>query len=270
MSHEHAAGEPADHWDNSSAYDAYMGRWSRLVAEQFLDWLRAPAGGRWLDVGCGTGVLAHTILTRAEPRAILGLDRSERFVAAARERVADPRARFEVADAQALAVESGAYEAVVSGLVLNFIPRPERAAAHMVRAAADGGTVGAYVWDYAGKMQMLRHFFNAAAALDPAAYDLDEGRRFPLGRPEPLRQLFEAAGLRQVEVRGIEIAMDFRDFDDFWNPFLAGQGPAPAYVVSLESERQAALRERLRQSLPTAIDGSIPLAARAWAVKGVR
>ena len=132
------------------------------------------------------------------------------------------------------------------------------------------GIVAAYVWDYAGKMQLMRHFWNAAAALDPAAYDLDEGRRFPICHPEPLRELFQGAGLHQVEVRPIDIATDFQDFDDYWSPFLGGQGPAPGYAQSLSDERRAALRERIRAGLPFALDGSIPLVARAWAVRGVR
>ena len=140
----------------------------------------------------------------------------------------------------------------------------------MARAAKPGSVVAAYVWDYAGKMQLMRHFWNAAAALDPAAYDLDEGRRFPICQPEPLRELFQSAGLRHVEVRPIDIATDFQDFDDYWSPFLGGQGPAPGYAQSLSDERRAALRERIRAGLPFALDGSIPLVARAWAVRGFR
>ncbi|MBF8283654.1 MAG: methyltransferase, partial [Anaerolineales bacterium] len=142
--------------------------------------------------------------------------------------------------------------------------------AEMARAAKPESVVAAYVWDYAGKMQMMRHFWNAAAALDPAARDLDEGRRFPICQPEPLRELFQNAGLREVEVRPIDIAADFRDFDDYWSPFLGGQGPAPGYAMSLSDERRAALRERIRAGLPFALDGSIPLVARAWAVRGFR
>jgi hypothetical protein len=130
--------------------------------------------------------------------------------------------------------------------------------------------VAAYVWDYAGKMQLMRHFWNAAAALDPAAGDLDEGRRFPLCQPGPLQALFAGAGLRDVGVQPVDIATDFRDFDDYWAPFLGGQGPAPGYAMSLSGERREALRQRLRQSLPLALDGSIPMVARAWAVRGTR
>ena len=146
----------------------------------------------------------------------------------------------------------------------------QRAAAEMVRVVKPQGVVAAYVWDYAGKMQLMRHFWNAAAALDPLAYDLDEGRRFPLCQPDPLRELFQQAGLGGVEVRPIDIATDFRDFDDFWSPFLGGQGPAAGYAMSLSEDGRLALRERLRSGLPFALDGSIPLVARAWAVRGTR
>ena len=158
---------------------------------------------------------------------------------------------------------------MVSGLVLNFLPEPQLAVAEMLRVARRNGTVAAYVWDYAGKMQLMRYFWDAAAALDPAAHDLDEGRRFPICLPSPLAKLFIDAGLQNVEVRGIDIATNFRDFDDYWSPFLGGQGPAPSYAMSLSEEGRDALRERIRSSLPIAQNGSIPLVARAWAVRGV-
>jgi len=257
-------------WAGGATYEAYVGRWSRLVAREFLNWLNVPARSRWLDVGCGTGALCQTILDLAAPISVKGIDRSDSYVAFAREQVRDERAQFKVGDAQALPVEPGTYDAVVSGLALNFIPQPQQAVAEMARAAKPTSVVAAYVWDYAGKMQLMRHFWNAAAALDPAAYDLDEGRRFPICQPDPLRELFQSAGLRDVQVRPIDIATDFQDFDDYWSPFLGGQGPAPSYAKSLSDEQRAALRERIRAGLPFALDGSIPLVARAWAVRGVR
>lgn len=264
------AAQPPSLWANGAAYEGYVGRWSRLAAREFIGWLAVPASGHWLDVGCGTGALSQTILAQAEPRAVKGIDRSEGFLAVARAQVTDARAQFEVGDAMSLPVETAAYDAVVSGLMLNFVPQPPVAVAELARAARPGGSVAVYVWDYASKMQFMRHFWNAAAALDPAAHDLDEGWRSPLCRPEPLRQLFEGAVLADVAVRPIDIDTDFRDFDDFWNPFLAGQGPAPSYTMSLGEDHRAALRERLRAALPTAIDGSIPLVARVWAVRGTK
>jgi len=257
-------------WASGAAYEPFVGRWSRLVAREFLDWLTIPAGSRWVDVGCGTGALSETILHTAAPSEIKGIDRSDGYVAFAQERVRDPRARFEVGDAQALPLETATYDAIVSGLVLNFIPQPQLAVAEMARVARAGGRVAAYVWDYAGKMQFMRHFWNAAAALDPAAFDLDEGRRFPICQPEPLAELFRNAGLKDVAVRPIDIPTDFQDFDDYWSPFLGGQGPAPGYAMSLNEDRRAALRERIRAGLPFAVDGSIPLVARVWAVRGIR
>jgi len=142
--------------------------------------------------------------------------------------------------------------------------------AEMARAVRKNGIVALYVWDYAGKMQLMRHFWNAAAALDSAAHDLDEGRRFPICNPDSLSNLFRDAGLLQIETRPIDISTDFNDFDDYWTPILGGQGPAPGYAMSLSEERRAQLRDRIYNSLPFALDGSIPLVARAWAIKGVK
>jgi SAM-dependent methyltransferase len=262
--------KPKVTWSSGDKYEPYVGRWSRLVAREFLNWLAIPTGSQWLDVGCGTGALSQTILQVAEPATIKGVDRSEGFVAFAREHTQDSRVQFEVGDAESLTHVSGTFDAVVSGLVLNFIPHPERALAEMTRVTRPGGMAAVYVWDYADRMQMIRHFFDAAAALDPDAAELDEGRRFLLCQPDALSQLFEAAGLHDVEVRPIEVPTVFRDFDDYWSPFLGGQGPAPGYAMSLSEERRAALREQIRAGLPFASDGSIPLVARAWAVRGIR
>ena len=260
----------SDIWASGAAYEPYVGRWSRLLAQEFLDWLALPANSTWLDIGCGTGALSRTILQVAAPCGVTGIDRSADHIAYLRSQIDDRRARFAVGDAQALPVETSSYDAVVSGLVLNFIPQPRQAVHEMVRAARSGGVVAVYVWDYAGKMQLMRHFWNAAAALDPAASDLDEGRRFPICQSAPLEELFRQAGLRQVAARPIDISTDFQDFDDYWMPFLGGQGPAPGYAMSLSEERRAALRDRIRNALPFALDGSIPLVARAWAVRGAK
>jgi SAM-dependent methyltransferase len=264
----HVGGSEA--WDSGEAYEAYVGRWGRLVARRLIGWLGVEPGARWLDVGCGTGALAETILTLTAPAEVVGVDRSPAYVAFARDRVGDARVRFEVGDAQALREAPASFDAVVSGLVLNFVPDPERAVSEMARVARPGGTVAAYVWDYAEGMQMMRRFWDAAGALDPRARELDEGRRFPLCRPGPLADLFGTAGLRGVEVRAIEVPTVFRDFDDYWSPFLGGQGPAPGYATSLSEEHRSTLRERVRASLPTNSEGGHRLIARAWAARGVR
>jgi SAM-dependent methyltransferase len=201
---------------------------------------------------------------------VKGIDRSEGYAEFARDKINHSQAEFEVGDAQALPVESEMYDVAVSGLVLNFVPQPDQMLAEMRRAVGQKGVVALYVWDYAGKMQLMRHFWNAASALDPAAQALDEGRRFPICSPDALTKLFQDAGLAEIETRPIDISTDFKDFDDYWAPFLGGQGPAPGYAMSLSEERRAQLRERLYNSLPFALDGSIPLVARAWAVRGVK
>jgi SAM-dependent methyltransferase len=259
-----------DVWSVGAAYEAYVGRWSARVAREFVRWLAVPPGRSWLDVGCGTGALAAAVVAAAEPARIVGVDPSPTFLDDARIRVADARAEFVVGDALSLPLPDGACDAVVSGLALNFVPEPDRAVAEFARVARPGGVVAAYVWDYAGGMAMLRHFWDAAAALDPTAADLDEGRRFPLCRPDVLRGLWTDAGLDRVTVEAVDVATTFADFDDFWTPFLGGQGPAPGYVATLTASRRDDLRDLLRSRLPAGPDGGIALTARAWAVRGER
>jgi SAM-dependent methyltransferase len=256
-------------WDSGQAYEQYVGRWSRRVAEAFLDWLEVPAGRSWLDVGCGTGALSATILQRMRPGRVLGLDSSADFLAHARKQAQHRRAGFDLGDAQALPFGDGQFDAAVSGLVLNFVADPKRMVAEMRRVVRPGGTVALYVWDYAGEMQLMRRFWDAASALDPAARSLDEGIRFPICAPAPLADLFDQAGLAAVATRAIDVGTSFRDFDDFWSPFQGGQGPAPGYCRSLAEARRDQLRDHLRETLPTQPDGRIELVARAWAVRGV-
>lgn len=257
-------------WASGGAYEPYVGRWSRLVAREFVEWLAIPPAAWWLDVGCGTGALTETILARSNPAQVDGIDPAEGYLAVAREQVRDPRVRFEAGDARRLSAASKNYDAVVSALVLNFIPDVAAGMAEMARVVRPGGTVAGYVWDYAGKMELMRYFWDAAVALKPEDRERDEGRRFPLCRPDRLQGLFEGAGFRNVEVRSIDVSTRFRDFDDYWTPFLGGQFPAPDYAMALDEAARAALREHIRARLPIAADGSIALVARAWAVRGTR
>jgi SAM-dependent methyltransferase len=257
-----------DRWAGAAEYEAYIGRWSRPVAATFLDWLSIAPGQRWVDVGCGTGALCGAILERTNPVSVVGVDPSADFVELARRRVADLRARFAVAFAVDLPLEAGSADVIVSGLVLNFVPDLAAALAEMRRVDLPGGTIAGYVWDLAGRMDIIRTFWDAAIALDPAAREKDEGARFPLCAPDPLRGAFEDAGLTEVSVRSIDVPTVFRDFDDYWTPFLGGVGPAPAYLVELDEASRTALRERLRATLPIQPDGTVHLIARAWAVRG--
>ena len=234
----------SDVWASGAAYEAYVGRWSRRVADEFLGWIAVPAGGGWLDVGCGTGELTRVILDRCQPAAVTGVDPSHPFLALAVERTTDHRAEFRAGDAQALPFEDSRFDACVSGLVLNFVPEPQRSVSEMARVTRGGGTVAAYVWDYAGEMEMIRYFFDAAVVLDPAAAEVDEGSRFPVCSPDGLAALFTSAGLRGVATRAIDTPTHFRDFDNYWTPFLAGTGVAPAYDMSLSEPERAAARAR--------------------------
>jgi SAM-dependent methyltransferase len=257
----------SDTWERGDPYEHYVGRWSRRVSPLFLSWLGIPAGRRWLDVGCGTGALCEAILDHASPSALTGVEPSEGFRRTASERLAG-RAGFHRGGATEIPLDDGSVDVVVSGLVLNFVPDPRAALTEMARVTARGGTIAAYVWDYAGKMELMRVFRNAAVALDPGAAKMDEGIRFPLCRPEPLAVLFAGAGLNRVAVTAIDVPTRFASFEDYWQPFLGGQGPAPAYAMSLEETARARLRDRIRQRLPIEPDGSIPLTARAWAARG--
>lgn len=263
-------GSSQDQWARGDGYEPYVGRWSRLVAAEFLKWLEAPPHAAWLDVGCGTGALSQSILSGLGPISVMAVDRSARYAHFARQQTADGRARFAVADARRLPIAANLVDAAVSGLVLNFVPEPLEMLLEMRRATRDDGYVALYVWDYAGKMQLMRSFWDAAAALDPAARELDEGRRFLLCNPDALRDLFKAAAFSDVQSRPIDVDTHFRDFDDYWRPFLGGQGPAPNYAMSLDTKARARLREKIRGALPTSVDGSIRLVARAWAIKGIK
>lgn len=231
----------ADAWERGDPYEQYVGRWSRQVAPLFLNWLDVPAGRRWLDVGCGTGALCAAILDACSASSLVGVDPSDGFLESARRQLAG-RARLHCASATALFLGNASVDVVVSGLVLNFIADQAGALAEMARVTGPGGVIGAYVWDYAGKMELMRYFWDAAVSLDAGATSMDEGVRFPLCRPEALAELFAGAGLGQIEVTAIEIPTPFASFDDYWRPFLGGQGPAPAYAMSLDEAARVRLR----------------------------
>jgi SAM-dependent methyltransferase len=258
----------SDSWASGESYQRYVGRWSGLVAHEFVSWLDAASQKHWLDIGCGTGSLSRAILDITSPAAVQGVDPSESHISFAQRTIGDARVAFSVGSAGRLQFPRGSFDFVVSGLVLNFLTEPEHALAEMRRLARKDAVIGAYVWDYADKMELMRYFWDAAVSLDKAATPLDESSRFPLCRPEPLRETFVAAGLQNIDVRSIDVPTRFDNFRDYWLPFLGGQGPAPGYAMSLTEEKRNRLRDRIRSTLPVAEDGSINLLARAWAIKG--
>jgi SAM-dependent methyltransferase len=259
-----------DRWTSGSHYDQWMGRWSRLVAQEFLKWLNLPAGLRWLDVCCGSGVITEAIVQASAPATIVGVDVSAEQIEFARQHRARPNVTFEVADAMALPFADSSFDVAVCGLGLNYIPEPGRGLAEFCRVIRPGGTVAVYVWDYAHGARFLREFWDAAIALDSKAADFDQARRFPMCTPEGLRGLFKQAKLEDLNVHALDVVTRFASFDDYWDPLLTGQGSAPNYLAMRGTKIQAAIRERLKAALPASPQGGIELPARAWAVRARR
>jgi SAM-dependent methyltransferase len=257
-----------DGWVAGSNYEDFMGRWSRRLAVRFVSWLRIPHGVHWLDVGCGTGALTSAICSHADPASVLGCDPAEPFIEYARSQSGDVRASFVIAGVGDLPSRADGFGSVTSLLALNFFSDAVAAVREMRSRTVARGVVSACVWDYAGRMDLLRHFWDAAAAVDPTARELDEGERFPLCRPEALAELFSTAGLGDVRCEAIEVPTEFASFEDYWRSFLGGTGPAPSYVASLDTEHRTRLARKLEQALRERPDGTIALAARAWAVRG--
>jgi SAM-dependent methyltransferase len=256
-----------DAWAAGPSYEYYMGRWSRLIASVFLNWLAPRPGLNWLEIGCGTGALSETILAQGAPAILYAIDPSPDFVGFARRKLPDPRVVFQIGDALDLPAFPQKIDVVASGLALNFIQDPSTALKAMRHSLSPHGILAFYVWDYGGKMEMLSYFWESVKALDPDARSQDEGLRFPICQPDALAQLCEQAGLHNIEITGLEATMQFPDFNDFWSPFLGGAGPAPAYVARLDESRRKALEDHLRTSLPIRADGALHLAARSWAVR---
>ena len=257
-----------DSWQSGDPYEYYMGRWSKLVADQFVDWLSPNPGLHWLDVGCGAGALSTSVINRHHPATVIAIDQSEDFVRSAQQRLGS-KASCKVGNAMSIPLEDASVNIAVSGLVLNFIQEPEKALAEMKRVTSKSGTVAVYIWDYAGKMEFLKHFWDTVVELNPGASNFHEGYRFANSNAEQLIDIFNRVGFSEVEAAPLEIVTHFIDFNDYWKPFIGSQGPAPTYVSKLKDLERNKLREALAQKLPVKEDGSILLSARAWATKGI-
>jgi ubiquinone/menaquinone biosynthesis C-methylase UbiE len=259
-----------DRWTSGAHYDRWMGRWSGLVAEEFLKWLDMPAGLRWIDVCCGSGVITEAIVERNAPTGVAGVDVSADQINFARQHRAHPGVTFEAADAMALPFPDASFDVAVSGLGLNYIPSPVRGLEEFRRVTRPGGIISVYVWDYAQGARFLREFWDAAVAIDSEAATFDQARRFPMCTQEGLRSLFEQAKLEDLTLGTLDVVTRFSSFDDYWEPLLTGQGSAPNYLAPRDKNIQAAIRERLRTALPANALGAIELPARAWAIRGRR
>jgi SAM-dependent methyltransferase len=254
-------------WNDAAGYESYVGHWSRAVAPRFLAWLALPTRLRWLDVACGTAALTSAILARCEPEEVVGLDASADYLASARESCQEPRVRFVVGDANVLSFPSTSFDVSVSGLALNFIAF-DRALAEQHRVVRSGGTIAAYVWDYAGEYEFARRFWDAALSIDPRAASYDPGRKATICREQNLYQALVAAGCTAVETCVFDHSGEFPSREAYWHAFDGRQGSTFDYLSQLTGEQRLRLQASLLATMSP--QGPVKLKIRALAVKGFR
>jgi ubiquinone/menaquinone biosynthesis C-methylase UbiE len=256
--------EAALTFDDSAAYERFMGRWSRAVAPVFLNWLGARRRASWLDVGCGTGILAEALLELCGPASVHAVDCAPAQIKAAARGPAAGRAVFQVADACKLPFPDASFDVVASALVINFIADRARAVAEMRRVACAGGWAGAFVWDFAEELspsgplrRAMRRF-----GVDVPAIPGTEASRL-----EALRALFHVAGLEQIETRTIDVCLAYADFPDFWQAQTPGYAPTTKVIAAMKDSERARLKRAVQSALPRGPNGSIEYCARANAIK---
>lgn len=241
-----------------ASYDAFMGRYSRPLADRFADAVGVRYGDTAVDVGCGPGALTGVLVTRLGDDAVCASDPTPGFVTECAAR--HPGVRVELGRAESLPFETGRFDHAMAQLVLHFVSDPAQAAREMMRVVRQGGTVSACVWDFDEGMEMLRCFWDAAQQIDPEAPD--EARTLRFGRPGEIAGLFESVGMIDVAESALRVSASYTGFDELWNGFLAGVGPAGAYCVSLTEPDRGRLRSALFDRLG-APAGPITLGAMA-------
>jgi SAM-dependent methyltransferase len=251
-------------FNDGTAYEGYMGTWSRLAGETFLRWLAPPSGWRWLDVGCGNGAFTEMLVERCAPASVAGIDPSEAQLAYARTRPALRTAQFRQGDAMALPLADGACDAAVMALVIFFVPEPARGVAEMARVVRPGGSVAAYAWDMVGGGFPYGALHDEMRAMD-VAVPVPPSR--DASRIEALRDLWTGAGLDDVDTREITVQRTFADFEDYWTTILGGPSVG-RQLAAMTPEAIARLKARMRTRLPTDAAGRITYRASANAVKG--
>jgi len=258
------------HASDGAAYEVWLGRWASRLAKVFLDFVDFPETGELLDVGCGTGALAFAMARRWPARHVLGVDLAAPFISYAQSRRTGNQPTFETGDACALKYQDGRFAGVAAHLVFLFIPRPEVALREMRRVTRPGGTVAAVVWDSRGGLVFQRMLWDTAVAIDPnARMARDSLFANPVAIPGGLAGFFHKAGLKDIQTQSLTIRMDYENFEDYWQPFLGGQGPVGTYFANLSSDMNARIKEAVRDAYCSgAPDGARSLTASAWAVQG--
>ena len=260
-------------FSNPEGYELWMGRWSARLAPAFVSFAGLPKGGRFLDVGSGTGALAAALLEGVEDGTVIGIEPAESYVAYSRKRMRDERLRFEQGDALAIPFEDDSFDGTLALLILQEIPDAPKAVQEMRRVTRAEGCVAANQWNFEDGMPMLALFWDAVievVATDAAREAAADCMVVDYPDNGALRRLWQAAGLVEVETQGHEIAMEFASFEDYWTPFLSGVTPTSAYAGRLSEVERAAPKDRLRHRIMgSELDGSFTLPAQAWAVRGM-
>jgi SAM-dependent methyltransferase len=259
-------------WTNGVSYENYTGRWSRLIADKFIDWLNVKQARmeRCIDMGCGTGALSEALLANEACTSLMSLDRSTAFISFAKQRIRLSNVEFVMGDAQNTSLATATYSLVVSGLVLNFVDSPEKMLREMRRLGRPGGVLGVYIWDFADGMEPIRKFWDAAHKCEaPHVRECDAGLRYPICQRDNLLRSITEAGWLKPEVAPIEINARYENFDDYWRPFLSGQGTGPAFAVSLTDEMREKVRKTLMSLVTDTPDEPFTLRTRAWGAKGI-
>jgi len=245
----------------ADAYDRFMGRYSRLLSNQLADFASVRSGQRVLDVGCGTGALTSELVARLGPAAVAAVDPSEPFIAATRER--HPGVDVRRSPAEHLPFPNDAFDASLAQLVVHFMIDPVVGLAEMRRVTRQNGVIAACVWDHGGGEGPLRIFWDAARTLDP---EIDGESRLPGTRKGHLAELFEAAGLREIESTALSVSLEHLSFDAWWEPFTRGVGPAGAHLAGLDADQRTTLHEACRRRVPSE---PFTVTAVAWVARGL-
>lgn len=259
-----AAPEAAHSFDDSAAYERFIGRWGRAAGSVFLDWLSPPASARWLDVGCGTGLFTELILDTCSPAAVLAIDQAQSQIDRALGKPVARRANFRVGDAQALPYTDSEFDVVASALAINFIPDRARALSEMGRVARRNGIVAGYVWDFSAELSPSGPFrlgMRRVTADVPVLPGTADSRR------EALTALFEQAGLIEIVTRSIDVTVSFPNFDAFWLAQTPSYSPMTKMIAAMTSNERGKLVDAVRAELAVHADGTIEYPARANAIK---